>query len=292
MPISRAALKDTPFTVSDAASVGLTWDELQTSSWIRLSHGQYASSHLRRDHWLILRAVAQRMPAEYAFSGLTAAWLLGLDVSPCEPIEVTIPTDLTVRTRAGVRLRRADLPECDVIARHGFRLTSVIRTVSELGSRPDLVESVVALDMSLHAGLVDDSVLKERLALFAGRKGNKRLRRACRFADGRAESPMESRLRMVLMKARFPRPCVQSELFDGSGNFLARADLYYPERRLAIEYDGENHRDRLASDIRRQNALVNAGYKVLRFTAADLRNPSLVAAQVRRAFKIRPQSPE
>lgn len=289
---SRAALRETPFTVADAAALGLTWDDLQTTSWMRLSRGQYASSRLRHDTWLILRAVAQRMPAGYAFSGLTAAWLLGLDVSPCDPVEVTIPRDLTVRTRAGVRLRRADLPECDVVTRHSFRLTSAIRTVCELGSRADLVQSVVALDMALHAGLIDVSNLKEHTVLHAGKKGNKRLRRATGFTDGRSESPMETRLRMLLVKARLPRPCVQSELCDASGNFIGRADLYYPNRRLVIEYDGDNHRDRLLSDIRRQNALVNAGYQVLRFAAADLRNPGLVAAQVRRAHKIRALKPQ
>lgn len=287
MPISRAILRDAPFTVADAAALGLTWDDLQTSSWVRLSRGQYASCRLQRDHWLLLRAVAQRMPAEYAFSGLTAAWLMGLDVSPCEPVEVTIPRELPVRTRAGVRLRRAELSDGEVITQHGFRITSAIRTVCELGSRADLVESVVALDMALHAGLVDPSNLKEHLLVHAGKKGNKRLRRASGLADGRSESPMETRLRMTLIRARFPRPCVQSELFDASGNFVGRADLYYPKLRLVIEYDGDNHRDRLVSDMRRQNALVNAGYHVLRFTAADLRNPGSVAAQVRRAYKTR-----
>jgi very-short-patch-repair endonuclease len=76
---------------------------------------------------------------------------------------------------------------------------------------------------------------------------------------------------------------VQADLHDAAGEFLGRADLYYPDRRLVIEYDGENHRDRLVSDVRRQNALVNAGYHVLRFTAADLRTAGLVADQVRRA---------
>lgn len=229
MPISPAALRHAPFTVADAAALGLSWDDLQTSSWTRLSRGQYAWSRLRRDNWLILRAVAQRVPPEYAFSGPTAAWLLGLDVSPCEPVEITIPRGLPVRTRAGVRVRRADLPDCDVITHQGFRITTPIRTVCEMGSRADLVESVVSLDMALHAGLVDPSNLIEHLALHAGGKGTKRLRRASGFADGRSESPMETRLRMVLIRARLPRPCVQTELFDGSGSFVGRVDLYLPE---------------------------------------------------------------
>src|SRR5207249_12086076 len=42
-------------------------------------------------------------------------------------------------------------------------------------------------------------------------------------------------------------------------------------------------KDRLVADLRRQNALVNAGYHILRFTATDLRTPRSVAAQVRLA---------
>jgi very-short-patch-repair endonuclease len=94
---------------------------------------------------------------------------------------------------------------------------------------------------------------------------------------------METRLRLLLLKARLPRPCVQVDLHDASRRFLGRADLYYPDCRLVIEYDGENHRDRLAPDLRRQNALLNAGYQLLRFTAGDLRDPGSVAAQVRKA---------
>src|SRR5438309_1859127 len=94
---------------------------------------------------------------------------------------------------------------------------------------------------------------------------------------------METRLRMELIRARLPVPCVQAEIRDAAGGFIGRADLYYPDRRLVIEYDGENHRDRLVADLRRQNALVNAGYHLLRFTFTDLRAPGSVVAQVCRA---------
>jgi very-short-patch-repair endonuclease len=62
---------------------------------------------------------------------------------------------------------------------------------------------------------------------------------------------------------------------------VGRADLYYPEARLVIEYDGANHRDRLVEDNRRQNMLIGGGYSVLRFTASDIYNrPDTVVAQV------------
>ena len=77
----QAALRGGPFTVADARRVGLRWDDLQTRIWARLSRGQYAWMGLPQDALLKLEAVAQRVPASYAFSGSTAAWFLGLDVA-------------------------------------------------------------------------------------------------------------------------------------------------------------------------------------------------------------------
>jgi very-short-patch-repair endonuclease len=96
---------------------------------------------------------------------------------------------------------------------------------------------------------------------------------------------METRLRMLLVLARLPRPDVQASIHDEQGRFLGRPDLLYRIQRLAIEYDGENHRDRLAEDNRRQNGLIGAGIRLLRFTAGDVYGtPDMVAMQVRRAL--------
>ena len=276
-------LKRAPFSVADARRRGIRWDDLQTTSWTRMSYGQYVWSGLRAGTELALRAVAYRMPSGYAFSGRTAGWIWGLDVAPCEPIVVTIPREVSVRARAGVKLRRASLLESEVVKHRSFRVTNPLRTVRDVGSDADLVESVIAVELALRIGLVARADLASHVEQNPGTKGIKRLRRALRHADARSESPMETRLRLQLLKARLPTPCVQVELHDGTGGFLGRADLYYPDRRLVIEYDGENHKDRLVSDLRRQNALVNAGYHILRFTAADLRNGRAVPDEVRRA---------
>jgi very-short-patch-repair endonuclease len=69
------------------------------------------------------------------------------------------------------------------------------------------------------------------------------------------------------------------------GDFLGRPDFYYPLHRLALEYDGSYHRENLTRDNRRQNRLVEAGYRLLRFTAADvLSAPDSVGDLVRRAL--------
>jgi very-short-patch-repair endonuclease len=93
---------------------------------------------------------------------------------------------------------------------------------------------------------------------------------------------MESRLRMLLVLGGLPRPQAQVTLTDRRGRFLGRPDLYYPDHRLGIEYDGGIHRDHLAEDNRRQNRLISDGIRLLRFTAGDiLRTPDVMLAQVK-----------
>ena len=96
---------------------------------------------------------------------------------------------------------------------------------------------------------------------------------------------MESRLRILLVLANLPRPEVQVSVYDKEGLLLGRPDLLYRDQHLAIEYDGANHRDRMVEDNRRQNGLVRAGFRLLRFTASDVyRTPELVVAQVLEAL--------
>jgi very-short-patch-repair endonuclease len=100
-----------------------------------------------------------------------------------------------------------------------------------------------------------------------------------------SESPMESRERMLLVLAGLPRPQAQVPVHDTLGRFVGRPDLYYPERRLGLEYDGGTHRETLAEDNRRQNLLLDAGVKLLRFTARDvLGTPDMVVRLVGRAL--------
>src|SRR6266513_4577379 len=122
------------------------------------------------------------------------------------------------------------------------------------------------------------------VADFKGRPGAARLRRLTELA-GPAESPMETRLRWLLITAGLPRPEVQADLHDARGRFIARTDLFYRAARLAIEFDGGNHRERLVSDDRRHNLITGAGFRLLRFTSADVyQRPDVVAAQVRGAL--------
>ena len=146
------------------------------------------------------------------------------------------------------------------------------------------VEVLVAIDMALCGCLTDTTALHRYVETVAGRPGARRLHELAAVAAP-AESPMETRLRWLLVQRGLPRPEVQTDLCDERNQFLGRADMYYPSARLIVEYDGANHRDRLVEDNRRQNRLLNAGFGLLRFTAGDIRDqPDLVEALVRGAL--------
>jgi very-short-patch-repair endonuclease len=143
------------------------------------------------------------------------------------------------------------------------------------------VEAVVIADAALHMRLRLDR-LEEWARSKIGHRGIHNLRRVLTLVDGNAESPMESRLRMVLVLAGLPRPRSQVSIHDRWGRFIGRCDLYYERERLGVEYDGGIHRNALVEDNRRQNKLLNAGVRLLRFTAADVfQNSDAVVAQVR-----------
>jgi hypothetical protein len=165
--------------------------------------------------------------------------------------------------------------------RRGFRTTSLLRTLSDLSRNLSLVEAVVIADQALHARLIKRSDLSKWVDQRAGRKGVGAMRRLLEFAQSGSESPMETRLRLLLVQNGLPPPELQVTIRDEEGVPLGRPDLYYREQRLGIEYDGETHRASLVEDNRRQNRLLLADVRLLRFTGSDvLRQPDSVVLQV------------
>ena len=232
-----------------------------------------------------LVARRRRLPDDALFSHRTAAWLHGLDLPPCDPVEVTLPQLSRISHLSGVALTRSDYFETEISEVRGLPATSATRTVADLARRLPLAEGVVVIDMSLRSRLVELSDIAGWISAHPRHRGIRRLQRAMEFADGASESPMETRLRMLLVTDGLPKPRVQTPLHSDTGAFLARPDLFYPDQRLIVEYDGATHRESLAADNRRHNRLTDAGYRLLRFTAGDiLHRPATVTGLVRRAL--------
>jgi G:T-mismatch repair DNA endonuclease (very short patch repair protein) len=105
------------------------------------------------------------------------------------------------------------------------------------------------------------------------------------LADGRAESPQETRVRLLVGRSDLPVPVAQYRVFDERG-FVARVDFAWPDRRVAVEYDGLWHAEagQFARDRQRLNRLQEAGWRVVFVTAADLRDPDRLVARIRAAL--------
>jgi very-short-patch-repair endonuclease len=279
-------LTQRPFSLAEARDAGLTLSALSSKAWKRIGAELYRWTELPEDPWLTLSAWRRVLPRETVFVGASAAWLHGLDLGPTDPVEVAVPTSSGLRSRAGLVVRRWEIPPSEVVSIRHLRATTLPRTLAELCiSRPS-VEALVAIDMAVKKGHVDSRVLSQYAEKNKGRRGAARLRSLALLAAP-AESPMETRLRWILIQAGLPRPEVQTKLGDAD-RFVGRVDLYYPKARLVLEYDGGNHRERLVDDDRRQNLLANAGYRLLRFTAPDVyQHPDVTVAQVQAALASR-----
>lgn len=273
------------FTLAQARSAGLTREDLRGSAWHRIAHGWYRwrGCEPREEHLLI--AIASTLPEGGAFSGLTAARRWGIEAPAPKRPEVTVPDLSRVAHRAPATVRCIQLGPGDVVERDGFPVTSPARTCFDLAARLPLVEAVAAVDMALHRRVVTLDSLQQYVATHKGIAGVVKARNVLQHLEPKSESPMESRLRMLLVGAGLRRPEAQVSLHHRRGGFVARVDLYYEEVRLAIEYDGGQHRDQLTDDNRRQNRLHEIGVTVLRYTAPDVRErPDEVVQQVRAAL--------
>lgn len=270
--------------MNEARAVGVQSWHLRARGFKQAGPGVWAAAALPDAPLYALGAAQCRLPVQAVFAGYTAAWLHGLDVAPCSPIEVLVPEACGISGRVGMRVSRASFRPDEVVRRHGLPATTMARTLIDLGRRLRLPDSVAIADMALRADLLTIAELGEAVRRLRRHRNVARVRRMVELVAPEAESPMESRLRILLLEAGLPPPEVQVNLYAADGEWLARADLFYRDAALIIEYDGETHQHTVAEDNRRQNRVVNAGYTLLRFTASDLRgNPHGVVAQVQAA---------
>lgn len=269
----------------------LTRHQLAHPRWVRVFPDVYVSADVPLTHEVRVRAARVLLPGAVA-CGLSAARLWGIDVDgpdvdrDATVVEVVVPRPVGpdgTRSAAGqqrvsgLRVRRRALFAAELGRVGDLRVTSPAVTALELACRLDHDEAVVVLDQFCARNasgrrLTRVDVLTALAAERTGR-GCRRGRSAVEGADGLAESPQETRLRLLLHRSPLPRPVAQHRVRDATGRECARVDFGWPEHRLAVEYDGQVHLTRLGPDRRRMNRLAAAGWRVLFVTAADLADP-------------------
>ncbi|MBM6402066.1 type IV toxin-antitoxin system AbiEi family antitoxin domain-containing protein [Phycicoccus sonneratiae] len=206
--------------------------------------------------------------------------LVGVDLG-----RVDVVADVgTSKRRDGVHVHRRTVPSVEV---GGLRVVPVAEACVATAAAGGLEPGLVAMDAALHSGRCDRADLGRAVAAHGARTGAERARRAVELADPAAESPGETRTRMVVASLGVPVRS-QVEVHDALG-FVGRVDLLVGGR-VVVEFDGltkyagADGPHALAREKRREERLRDAGYRVVRVTWADLERPAQLLARVRAAL--------
>jgi hypothetical protein len=276
-----------PFIGTEARAAGAVSRRALASQHAQI----YRNVYLPHDVELtpVRRAVAAWLWArrEATLAGLSAAAIHGsLWIDPASPAEL-------IRTEAcsadGIVVHRSRLCDEEVTTIDGMPVTTAARTAFDLGRRDKLTTAIMRVDALAHAtGLkpVDVGCIAER---HRGARGIVQLRRVVDLMDGGAESPQETRTRLLLIAAGFPRPQTQIVVCDEFGRFVGRIDMGFTQWKVGIEYDGPQHwtnPDIQAHDIDRLAELAAQGWTIIRVSRDILRyRPQVFLARVREAMR-------
>jgi very-short-patch-repair endonuclease len=219
----------------------------------------------RRRHAIRASAAAIVRPA-HVISGRSAAIVHGLPTMsvPAGP-ELTSLSDDWLGRRAVSHLRHAGLPTHAISTWFGVPVTTVARTIVDL-ARHDRRTAIMAVDAALRERCVTRAELEAALADGRGWPGIRQAREIVALADGAAESPLESVVRLALYDDRFPMPSLQQVVAGYRVDFLWRDYGLILEADGRVKYSG----DELWREKRRETALRRAGYHVERVLWSDV----------------------
>jgi very-short-patch-repair endonuclease len=286
-----------PFRYRDARAGGVGEGRLRGRDLARPFHGIRDVGRDRADLLDLCRAFHAKMPPNGFFSSITAAQLMGLPL----PNRVTISRRIHVAVVApqrGIEDRRVighkvQLMGGDSWEWNGLPVSTPARAWCELGRSLGVSELVAAGDYIVHwrSPLQSPEELARAVGRYPDRRGKPRLRLATELLNEHSESPMESELRVLLHVAGIAGVVVNLPVQVGDDRY--RLDLAIPGRKVAIEYQGDYHRDpdQWRRDMTRKSRLESAGWHVIEVNADDLRNPRELIARILRVLHSRPHFP-
>jgi hypothetical protein len=275
-----------PFTLRDGLAAGLSRAKLRGPQFRRLFHDVYVDAKVAVGPALLAEAAVLRSGAGFV-SHTSAAAVLGIPVPASDLQFVTVAREADRCRVIGIRC---------VVRRGRSRLVGRIQVSEsaqlfvELAELLPLVDLVVAGDHMLHVGLTSRALILEECRTSAA-PGVARALEALPYLSARAESPMESRMRMLLVLAGLPAFRVNLSIVDDQGRELRRHDLGLPEAKVAVEYQGAQHRKNQRiweDDYERQEASQIDGWLQIHVTSKGIfREPERTILRVAEALKSR-----
>jgi very-short-patch-repair endonuclease len=216
-----------------------------------------------------------------------------LDGCDFDITEILTTADLRPGADGATIHRTKDVPARDVTVVQSLPVTTVHRTLVDLGAVCDLEVVELAVESALRRRITTVPRLERHLAASSqrGRRGPKTLRVVLRRRGDRppTDSHLETRFLQFLRRHGFPEPDRQERIYGDDG-LIARVDFIYVERNLIVEVDSRTHHTRQLDwerDLRRRNALTSRGRRVLHVTESRLRSdPEGLAGELRRAFDL------
>ncbi|HSP36217.1 MAG TPA: DUF559 domain-containing protein [Frankiaceae bacterium] len=277
-----------PFTVEQARALGIHSRALhrllRADLCQKLDDGRYRLTEPTDEVKLALVGLGP----DAVLSGESVAAFLDwpLPSSPTK-VHVAVPRSSSRKTWPGAVISSRRLAADETCELRGTRLTTPEVAAIDLAASLALKDAVVLLDAALRKGNLSIKGLRKRLVRRRRFPGTTIAARAVRLSHKARQSPLESEFRVLVHEAGLPSPTEQFDVRK-NGVFIGRPDFAWLDHRLLVEVDGwEFHRlwEAFVNDRRRQNALVLNGWRVLRFTACDLRDrPEDVVAEVRAAL--------
>lgn len=254
-----------PFTRAEARAAGITVSELIGPRFHKLFYDVYVSSAVRATTQLRAEAALRLAGPDAWISHHTAAQLWGLPIDPDGHTHLSVLDQADRLRRQGVKSHLGQVAAQRRLFR-GLMVTTPTQTFLDLAAIGlPLVELVVLGDAMLRRELITRDGLAKAIDDWPG-NGTRLARRAAGYLRLGVDSPMESRLRMLLVLAGLPEPDVNLIIYAENGDWELRFDLWYPEFGLLVEYDGRHHSEDTTQwerDIFRREDLDRRGLRLV-----------------------------
>lgn len=275
-----------PFTRADAMKAGLDPEFLRGSRFRRIFRGVYILRAVTVSPFIRTQAALTIHPPTAFASHVSAAQIFRLPI-PDHPLEhVTVFDQRDRRNRPGIANHVAGSPP-HVVTYRGVRVSGPFWMFVELASLLSLVDLVVVGDAMLKMFKVPASRLVDECERSTDRHAIA-ARTAAAFVRAEVDSPMESRLRMLIVLAGLPEPEVNHKIRDEDGKVVMRLDLAYPVLKLVVEYDGRQHAEDIRQwnrDLERREVFDDNEWRILVVTAKGIyQEPGQTIERIRKAL--------
>ena len=239
------------------------------------------------------RAYVPVAPAGFHFSHITAARLHGMPL-PSEygrrtELDVTVTGAYPPRMK-GIIGHRA-MRQYENVMRELLPVLPAEQVWLQLASVLDLDDLIVAGDHLVRRKRPVSSLAKLETAVgeASGAPGIKRARDALLEIRPGTDSPMESRMRLTIVRAGLPEPAIRHTVYF-EGYFVGTPDLAYVRERVALDFDGKLHLtdERVyLDDVERRALFEDADWRYLTITKNHLRVPRSFLARLDRLLSER-----